>query len=530
MGARFSPIGVIAAATAALLLLGIPTAATATTLRWSNDSDAGTLDPHALRESFTEAFQQNTYETLARYTGDLKIEPCLAVSWTVEEPTRWRFKLRQGVRFQNGAPFTADDVVFSFERAMADKSPFKGGLATVRQVRKVDDYTVDIVTVAPHPILIRDLTNVGIMNRAWAVANGAQDASNPSAKYENYATRNAMGTGPFIVKSREADSRTVLVPNPNWWDQPQHNLTEVVFTPIAADATRTAAMLGGQLDVLQSVPPQAIQVLQKAPGIRVLEGPELRIVILGMDQRRNELLESNVKGKNPFKDIKIRRAFYQAIDVEAIRARVMRGTSVPMALMVAPEVSGFDGALNTRYPHDPEAARTLLAEGGYPSGFELGMDCPNDRYVNDEEICKAVAAMLARVGVKVSLRAQSKATYFKKILSGDTTFYMVGWASLPTADSHNLLVNLVHTPSEKLGTWNVGGYSNKRVDELIGQIQSEIDPKKRQAMISEAFRIHKEEFGHIPLHQQSLAWAVRENVQLIQSPDGILRLRYVRVR
>ena len=429
--------GLVAAATAALLL-GVATAATATTLRWSNDSDAGTLDPHALRESFTEAFQQNVYETLARYTGDLKIEPCLAVSWTVEEPTRWRFKLRQGVRFQDGAPFTADDVVFSFERAMADKSPFKGGLATVRQVRKVDDYTVDIVTVAPHPILIRDLTNVGIMNRAWAVANGAQDASNPSAKYENFATRNAMGTGPFIVKSREADSRTVLVPNPNWWDQPQHNLTEVVFTPIAADATRTAAMLGGQLDVLHRCRRRRSRSCRRRRRQRP-EGPELRIVILGIDQRRNELLESNVKGKNPFKDIKVRRAFYQAIDVKAIRARVMRGTSVPIALMVAPEVSGFDGALNTRSPYDLEAARKLLAEAGYPGGFELGMDCPNDRYVNDEEICKAVAAMLARAGVKVSLRAQSKATYFKKILSGDTTFYMVGWASLPTADSHNLL-------------------------------------------------------------------------------------------
>ena len=249
-----------------------------------------------------------------------------------------------------------------------------------------------------------------------------------------------------------------------------------------------------------------------------------------MDQSRNELLFSNVKGKNPFKDKRVRQAFYQAIDVNAIQKSVMRGASAPTGLMIAPGITGFPAELNKRLPYDVEAAKKLMAEAGYPQGFEVGMNCPNDRYVNDESICKAVAAMLDRIGVKVNLSAETKGTYFPKILSRNTSFYMLGWTP-GSYDSHNPLFALMATPGAGgQGQFNLGSYSNARVDELTKAVAVETDVKKRNAMIAEAMKIHQDDVGHIPLHQQALAWAAKKNVDLVQLADNYMMLKWVTVK
>jgi peptide/nickel transport system substrate-binding protein len=337
-----------------------------------------------------------------------------------------------------------------------------------------------------------------------------------------------------MLKSRDPDVKTVLVANPNWWDRPEHNLTEVEFSVVANDATRVAALLSGNLDFVYTVPPQDVARIGQSPGLRILQGPELRIVYLGFDQQRDELLDSNLKGRNPFKDVRVRRAFYQAIDIEAIRSRVMRGQSVPTALMVAPGINGHVPELDKRIPFDPEASRRLLAEAGYPAGFEVGMDCPNDRYVNDEQICQAVVAMLARVGVKVALNAQPRARYFAKILGPayNTSFFMLGWTPGGTYDVHNVFEQLMQSrdPQRRKGPFNVGGWSNKRFDELADRIEQETDRTRRDAMIAEAHKLHIEDVGHIPLHQQALVWAVRANVDIPQPPDNWFSLRYVQIR
>jgi peptide/nickel transport system substrate-binding protein len=305
---------------------------------------------------------------------------------------------------------------------------------------------------------------------------------------------------------------------------------EVIFTPIGNDATRVAALLSGEIDVMEPVPLQDVERLKANTNLKVMQGPELRTIFLGMDQKRDELLFSNIKGKNPFKDIRVRRAFYQAIDIETIKTRVMRGAATPTALMVAPGIKGFVPDLNKRLPHDAEAAKKLLAEAGYPNGFEVGMNCPNDRYVNDGEICQAIAANLARVGVKINLQAESKATYFPKILSRNTSFYMLGWTP-GTYDSHNALSNLIATPTEKgQGLFNLGSYSNPKIDELTLKIQSETDEARRNAMIAEAFKLHADDIGHIPLHQQALAWAMKKNVELTQLPDNFMPFRWIVVK
>jgi peptide/nickel transport system substrate-binding protein len=252
-----------------------------------------------------------------------------------------------------------------------------------------------------------------------------------------------------------------------------------------------------------------------------------------MDQKRDELLYSSVKGKNPFKDKRVRQAFYQAIDIEAIKAKTMRGAATPTALMVAPGVKGYPGeALNKRLPYDVDGAKKLMAEAGYPNGFEVGMNCPNDRYVNDEEICQAVTAMLARINVKVNLTAESKATYFPKILARNTSFYLLGWTP-STTDAHDPLNALMATPPADgkggQGQFNLGWYSNPKLDELTLKIASEIDQAKRNQMIAEAYKIHADDIGHLPLHQQALAWGMKKNVEMVQLPINYFYLKWTKV-
>jgi len=519
---------------AASLCLAVAAAtADAKSFRWGNDGDANSMDPYARNETFLLSFTQNIYDPLIRRDTRLRLEPALATEWTQTAPTVWRFKLRANVRFQDGTPFNADDVVFSYTRATTGGSNIKSYFASVKEIRKIDDLTVEMETHAPNPILPEEITNWGIMSKAWSEKNGATVAADLTKREENFATRNANGTGPFILKSREADVKTVLVPNPNWWDKAQHNLTEATFFRIANDATRIAALLSGELDFVYTVPPQDMERLSRTANLKLVQGPELRTIYLGFDQDRAELQESSVKGKNPFKDRRVRQAFYHAIDMEAIRARVMRGQANVSALMMGPGVNGFSTAQNQRAPFDVEAGKRLLAEAGYPNGFEVGMDCPNDRYVNDEQICIAVTAMLARIGIKVNLNAQTRAKFFEKINTPrfETSFYLLGWTPA-TYDAHNVFLNLVHCRDlpRGRGMFNNGGYCNKDIDQLTDAMAVETDQTKRAAIIAAANQKLKDDFGYIPLHQQTIVWAMKQNVEVAQYADNFFPLRLVNVK
>jgi peptide/nickel transport system substrate-binding protein len=378
-----------------------------------------------------------------------------------------------------------------------------------------------------------------IMSKAWAEKNNAVHSADMTKNEENFATRNAMGTGPFVLKSREPDVRTVLVKNPTWWDKAEHNLDEVVFTRIPNAATRVAALISGEIHMMYTVPPPDTDRLKADANVAVIEGPETRVVFLGFDQERNELLESNVKGKNPFKDKRVREAFHRSIDVEAIKRSVMRGQSFPTNLMVAPGINGYMKDIDKRPALlKPEEAKRLLADAGYPNGFEVGMDCPNDRYVNDEKICQAVVGMLARIGIRVNLKAQTRNLYFAKILRkgdsspGQTSFYMLGWSPAATYDVHNVFEALIQTPNAatKKGQFNAGGYSNKALDALADKMEQETDVGKRMAMIAEATKLYVDDYAYIPLHQQAVVWAARKNVDLVQLADNTFPLRFVKLK
>jgi peptide/nickel transport system substrate-binding protein len=501
--------------------------AAAKTFRYANQGDALSMDPHSLNESLQLNFTANIYEPLVGRGKKLELIPLLATDWKQTEPTVWRFNLRKGVQFHDGTPFTADDVIFSYNRAKSDGSDVKTYVGSVKEIRKINDHAIDIVTNEPFPILPDVISLWMIMSRKWSEENRATVPVDKRKGVENTASFKANGTGPFRLRSREPGIRTTLVRNLNYWDKSiETNLDEVIFTPIGNASTRVAALLSGEIDMMEPVPVQDVSRIAANPGLKVLQGPELRTIFLGMDQSRNELLFSNVKGKNPFKDKRVRQAFYQAIDINAIQKAVMRGASAPTGLMIAPGINGFPADLNKRLPYDSAGAQKLLAEAGYPQGFEVGMNCPNDRYVNDEEICKAVATMLAKVGVKVNLTAETKATYFPKILSRNTSFYLLGWTP-GSYDAHNPLFALMATPGAGgQGQFNLGSYSNAKVDALTKSIATETDVAKRTAMIREAMQIHQDDIGHLPLHQQALAWAMKKSVETVQLADNFMFLKW----
>ncbi|HET8748309.1 MAG TPA: ABC transporter substrate-binding protein [Ramlibacter sp.] len=502
----------------------------AQTVRVANQGDALSMDPHSLNESLQLDVLGNVYDALVLRDKDMSPVPGLATSWKQVSPTVWRFELRKNVQFHDGTPFTADDVLFSMARTQAEGSDMKSYTNDFKAVRKIDSHTVEIETNKPFPILPDLMSRVMIMSKKWCEDNQATRPVDRRKGIENAASFRANGTGPYRLRERQPGVRTTFVRNGNYWGKIEGNAQEIVFTPIGNDATRVAALLSGEVDVMEPVPLQDVDRVNASANARVLSGPELRTIFLGMDQKRDELLYSSVKGKNPFKDKRVRQAFYQAIDIEGIKKTVMRGAAAPTAEMVGPGINGFQPDLNKRLPYDPEAAKKLLAEAGYPSGFEVTMNCPNDRYVNDSRICQAVAANLSRIGVKINLAAETKGTYFPKILRRDTSFYLLGWTP-STVDAHDPLNAIMSCVDDKgAGQFNLGAYCNPKVDELARKVQSETDKAKRNAMIHEAFKIHQDDVGHIPLHQQALAWGVSKRVDVVQRPDNNLSYKWIKVK
>jgi peptide/nickel transport system substrate-binding protein len=521
----------------ALPLLSQP--AGAQTFRFAFQGEVQTLDPYSVNETFTTAFQSAIYEPLVRRAADLSLEPGLAKSWDRLSETLWRFHLRDGVRFHEGEEFSAADVVFSLERIRKPGSGLLARVVTIKSFRAVDRLTVEIETDGPDPTLLANLTNVLIMSRTWSERHGAGDPTDLRNRRDSHANRHANGTGPFRLVSHDPAARSVLARNAQWWDRMESNVQEAIFTPVASDATRVAALLSGQVDLAWPIPVQDVARVERTAGLRMLEQLELRTVFLGMDQVRPELQHSDVRGANPLADVRVREAIHRAIDIGAIQRNVMRGKSRPTALLNGPGIEGFSAEIDaTRPGFDRDAARRLLAEAGYPSGFGLGMHCPNNRYVNDEAICAAVAAMLAQVGIRVSLTAEPMATFFPRANRREVSFYMLG-TTPPTYDTFSTVFGLAMCREEQVkdrpvlrgqGQFNNGGYCSEKVDRAIDAARTEMDPGRRRAHFAEAWRQMVADFAYIPLHQQFLSWGMRANIDVKARPDDVLDLRYVVVR
>ncbi|SEL19609.1 peptide/nickel transport system substrate-binding protein [Roseovarius azorensis] len=512
----------------AALLASTTIGASAETLRWARAGDSLTLDPHAQNEGPTHTLAHQIYEPLIIRDTTGAFEAALATDWTpkADDPNVWVFNLRQGVKYHDGADFTAEDVVFSINRAKSEQSRMKELLSSVVEVRAVDDHTVEFVTDGPNPILPANLTNLFMMDSGWAEANGVVKVQDVDGGETTFATTNANGTGAFKLVSREPDVKTVLTRNDDYWgmDQFPMEVSEIVYTPIQNAATRVAALLSGEVDFIQDVPVQDLQRVTDSAGLVVKTAPQNRTIFFGMHLGPDDIENDNVEGKNPLSDVRVREAMNLAINRDAIRQVVMRGQSQPAGMIAPPFVNGWTEAMD-QVETNTEKAKALMEEAGYADGFSIQLDCPNDRYINDEAICQAAVGMFGQIGITVNLDAKPKAQHFPLISSGGTDFYMLGWG-VPTYDSEYIFNFLVHTRGEERGSWNGTGYSNPELDAKIVSLSSETDLDERNATIAEIWQVVQDEVLYLPIHHQVLNWGMKQNVGIEVSPEDDPKMKY----
>lgn len=520
----------LAAAVAAALATALAaTTADAVTLRWARAQEALTLDPHAQNEGPTTTLAHQIYEPLVMRDHTGAMVPALATGWapSATNPNAWIFTLRKGVTFHDGAAFTADDVVFSLNRARHPSSNYKELLSSVVDVVKLDDHTVSVLTDGPNPILPANLTNLMMMDEGWTTANNAAAPQNYAAGEDTFAARNANGTGPYVLVSREPDTRTVLRRFEAYWGLGEFPLdvTEIVFTPIRNPATRVAALLSGEVDFIQDVPVQDLDRVAGAPGLVVGTTAQNRTIFFGLNVGAADLASDSIDGANPFADVRVREAMNIAINRDAIRQVVMRGQSQPAGVIMPPFVNGWTKRLDAYPDPDIASAKALMAEAGYGGGFSVRLDCPNDRYVNDEAICQAAVGMLAQIGIEARLEARPRAQHFPLIANGETDFYLLGWG-VPTYDSEYIFNFLIHSRTEKFGSWNATGYANPALDARIEALASNVDLAARDAEIAAIWAQVQAETLYLPIHHQVLNWGLSSRIATLVEPEDAPKIKY----
>jgi peptide/nickel transport system substrate-binding protein len=509
-------------AAAALLLAAVPAAAQDHTLRWANNGEVTTMDPHGAFSTLNAALLGNIYESLVRHDRNLRFEPALATSWEVVANDHYRFTIRRGVKFHDGTPMTAADVVASIRRASVPNSPYASVTHMILEVSQTGGDRVDIKLRGPDPVLINNLAGISILSEAWMRANDALEPADPARGRTSHATLNTNGTGPFRLVSRRPDDQTVLERHDGWWDQATHNFSRVVYRPIPSDATRIAGLLSGQLDLITPTPVQDVDRFRREPSVKLVEAQDLRVMFLGFNVQPGHVTEGG--GTNPLADARVREALTAAIDQQAITRTVMRGLTTPIHTLLAEEIQGYDAALATpRAPYDPARARRLLAEAGYADGFTVGFDCPVDRFIGAERPCQAVAAMLARIGVRVNLNTMRYTAYSQRFLAQRSDIWIMGWANTPQLDGHSILNNIFRTKDQRNGSWNAGGFSDPAFDALVARAAVEMDPAARQSLLTEAFRRERAAFWSVPLYREPMIVAMRSNLEMPAFADGRVR-------
>jgi len=513
----------LAGAAALTLLAGT---ADAKTLRIGAQADAGTMDPQAQNIQTTITVLSWIYEPLVGRDQDMAKIPMLATSWEQTDPTTWRFKLREGVTFHDGAPFTAEDVKFTIERSQAETSQFSGYTAGLK-VEVVDEHTVDVITEKPDALLADRLANIPIMDKEWTEANGALKPQDLKTGEESYTALHANGTGPYTLESRQPDTKTVLSLNPDYWGTMADSIDTIEFNPIASDPTRVAALLSGELDLVIDLPSQAVARLANAPGIKLEQVDVFRTIFYAFDLASDQPDYVETDG-NPFKDERVREAISYAVDRDAIVKTVMRGLASKTNQILAPKNNGHDPALDEAPAYDPEKAKELLAEAGYPDGFAFTLDCPNNRYINDEQVCKTLVTMLSRIGLDITLNAMPRAQYFPKLWERDTSAFMMGFNS-PFADGMYALETMLMTRNDEAGEgiYNYNQYSNPELDEKIRAARDELDAEKRTQMMKDIYAEITEANLFVPLYNQVLVYAMKDNVSAPVRPDNWLEIRWV---
>ncbi|RKT30885.1 peptide/nickel transport system substrate-binding protein [Roseovarius halotolerans] len=498
-------------ATAAAIVLGMAGMAPAQTLNFAYDADPVSLDPHEQLSGGTLQLSHMVFDPLLRWNSELGFDPRLAESWERIDDTTMRFKLREGVKFHTGNDMTAEDVVWTIER-LKSSPDFKGIFAGWVSVTAIDDYTVEVKTDGPSPLVLHTATYVFPMDKDFYEEGGAEIAKHG----DSFASQNLSGTGPFTVASREQGVKTVFERNPDYWDTDSPgNVQTAVLTPIKEAPTRVAALLSGDVDFIAPVPPTDLERIENDSNTKLVTMTGTRIITLQMNQKRNEALA----------DPKVRQAIAYAINNEGIVQKIMKGFGTVAAQQSPKGYVGHNPNLKPRF--DVAKAQSLMEEAGYADGFSATMMCPNNRYVNDFKICEAAAAMLAKINIKIDLTTMPKAQYWPKYDERAADIMMIGWHS-DTEDSANFNEFLTMTPDPDTGRgqYNSGNYSNAEVDELTIASLTETDPEKRAEQLQRVEEILYNEAAFIPFHWQDLAWGARKGV-MIEDVVNVMNFPYL---
>jgi len=504
-------------------LVGL-SAAHAAELRIGLAADVTSMDPHFLNLQPNVNIGWHVFDALTHVDENARLIPGLAVSWRALDPTTWEFKLRRGVRFHDGAELTAEDVAFSIERTLqVPNGQFR--IFTRRIVGKEirDPYTLRLKTATPYAMVPYDLNSVFIVSKKAAAG----------ARPEDFDSGRAMiGTGPFRFARFARGDRVELARNEAYWGG-KPAWEKVSFRIVPTDPARLAGLLSGDLDLIEQIPTADLQRIQRNALFETAQKVSWRTIFFHLDQHRDrDPRFTDQAGKplahNPFRDVRVRRALSWAINRQAIAERLMDGAALPASNLVSPPVFGYAPDLKAD-PYDPEGAKRLLAEAGYPDGFAMTLSATSNRYVNDEQIAQAVGQMLARVGIKVRVEAFPINVYLPKGAKGDFAFAMLGWGSF---SGDLALRSLVATAdaNKGLGAFNWSGYSNAKVDELLERAFSTLDEKAREPLAREAMRTAMRDVAVIPLHHQVTTWAMKRSLAYAPRTDEFTFAHHVRLK
>ncbi len=469
------------------------------------------MDPHFFNLGPNNALTSYVFEPLIRFDPKFQPEPALAVSWKAIDEKTWEIKLREGVTFHDGSPFTADDVVFSFARIptiLISPSSFVFAVKPITRTDIVDPHTLRLHTASPVPLLPYNLTSVAIVAKKYG--DGMTTASFNSLQ-------TAIGTGPYRVTAFTVGDQATFQRNDSWWDKAPY-WTAVSYRLVTDGAARIAMLRTGEADIIDQVPTRDAADLKANPKITVIAMPGQRLIYLGPDASRTvSPFVTDPSGQkleaNPLRDPRVRRALSLAINRQGIKDRIMDGFAAPTGQLMPEGLSGYEPAIPVD-PYDPDHSKKLLADAGYPSGFGLTLHGPNNRYVNDATIAEAIAQMWTRIGVKTEVDVMPAASFFPRVLRAEFSMHLAGWAS-DTGEASSDLTELIASSDPDKGRGMVfmpDKYSNPKVDTIIEQALATIDTEKRESLYREAERLAMPDMPIIPIHHQVNLWAVRKGL------------------
>jgi len=502
--------GLALAAFASLLLPVSPAVSTANAaeLKIGLFADVSTLDPHFNNIAPNISLATHLFDALINVDPNGHLAPGLATAWRAVDATTWEFKLRRGVKFHDGSEMTATDVVFSLDRPATlinSPGPFTSYTKQIVGKQIVDPYTLRLKTATPYGALPLDVSTIFIVSKKAAEHATQEDFNSGKA---------LIGTGPFKFSAFTRGDRIVLVRNDAYWG-PKPDWDKVTFRIMTSDGARLAALLAGEVDAIENVPPADVARIQSDPKFAVVRKTSWRTIFWTLDQSRDVspyIADKDGKPltRNPLKDIRVRQAISKAINRPLMAERVLDGLGVPASNIVAPGILGYSNALKVEQ-YDPEGAKKLLAAAGYPNGFNLTLHGPNNRYINDERVAQTVAQFLSRIGIATKVETLPLSVYFGKARNGAFSMALLGWGTLAGDFGLRTLVGTAD-PATGWGTWNWGKYSNPKVDKLVQSSLASVDEKQRAQLAEQAATVALQDYAVIPLHHQYATWAMRKGL------------------